>query len=398
MNWYKKSINNASTTKVSRFITEKELLDFSKKANRTWSDIRNEYDQKYGKNHHHLRLICVRCGNKQTCRCKEPKITEIGVCDLCFSKYNDKKAEIEDNMNFLKEASISGFLRGLLPMGAVSVLVGLGLSMADLQNKPVRQIQQEIVQRAEEQGYSEEAINLIERSVEIAQEKVTSAVEPLAQQVAIPNFKIYTIQPNDTLTFIAKKELGSPLLWKEIVKLNPGIAPEKLKPGQKIKIPSVPQAKQPVAKPTTRPTTQPTTEPTTQPAKKEEKKIEETKISDPKLAELKPEFKSKVENVLKDLKAKGWQPKIAEGLRTLEQQKEKVQKGYSKTMNSAHLKGYGADIIDSRYGWSGPAAKLDYKFWKDLGEAAKKQGLVWGGDWKFVDVGHVEYPGWKDKK
>lgn len=107
---------------------------------------------------------------------------------------------------------------------------------------------------------------------------------------------------------------------------------------------------------------------------------------------LKPEFRVKVENVLRKLQAKGWQPKVAEGLRTVEQQKEKVQKGFSKTLKSKHLDGLAADIIDKRYGWGKEAANLDFQFWKDLGQAATEESLTWGGNFKnFPDVAHVEF-------
>ena len=50
-----------------------------------------------------------------------------------------------------------------------------------------------------------------------------------------------------------------------------------------------------------------------------------------------------------------------------------------------------ADIVDRRYGWGGPAKNLGFKFWKDLGAAARAEGLTWGGDWRsFKDVAHVQ--------
>lgn len=52
-------------------------------AKRRWCDIEEDYTQKLGGNHHHLRLICSKCGNVRTCRCKESKTTEVGVCELC---------------------------------------------------------------------------------------------------------------------------------------------------------------------------------------------------------------------------------------------------------------------------------------------------------------------------
>ena len=106
---------------------------------------------------------------------------------------------------------------------------------------------------------------------------------------------------------------------------------------------------------------------------------------------LSSDFKAPVERVLTTLESKGWKPRVAEGKRTAEEQAEKVRKGVSKTNDSKHLCGLAADIIDRRYGWEGLAADKDYQFWKDLGEAAKAEGLLWGGDWKdFRDVAHVE--------
>ena len=47
-----------------------------------WSEIEDFYNKKYGKNHHHLRLKCSKCGNEQTCRCSTPKVLEIGICPV----------------------------------------------------------------------------------------------------------------------------------------------------------------------------------------------------------------------------------------------------------------------------------------------------------------------------
>lgn len=127
------------------------------------------------------------------------------------------------------------------------------------------------------------------------------------------------------------------------------------------------------------------------------------------LDRLHPVFRQYVQEILRDLTQLGWQPVVAEATRTREQQAEKVRKGYSKTMNSWHVPstqakfwetresysvvhGNAADIIDRRYGWAGPAANTGYKFWTDLGRAAKRRGLTWGGDWKdFKDVAHIEW-------
>ena len=109
---------------------------------------------------------------------------------------------------------------------------------------------------------------------------------------------------------------------------------------------------------------------------------------------LDPIFVSQVQQVLSRLTEKGWQPKVAEGLRSIEQQQQKIDQGYSSlehSRDSKHVQGLAVDIIDSRYGWAGPASDLDFQFWHDLGQAAKEVGLTWGGDWKtFKDVAHVE--------
>ena len=47
----------------------------------------------------------------------------------------------------------------------------------------------------------------------------------------------YTMKAGDTLWSIAAKHLGSGQRWKEIVKVNPGLDPRKLRVGQVIKLP-----------------------------------------------------------------------------------------------------------------------------------------------------------------
>src|SRR6185295_5012023 len=87
-----------------------------------------------------------------------------------------------------------------------------------------------------------------------------------------------------------------------------------------------------------------------------------------------PVFKPRLEAILVGLRRKGWKPKIAELVRTSEQQKKKVATGVSKTLKSWHVPstigllangasavdvvhGNAADIVDERYGWSGLAAR-----------------------------------------
>ncbi len=48
---------------------------------------------------------------------------------------------------------------------------------------------------------------------------------------------VHTVTKKDTLWSLARKHLGNPKRWSEIVAANPGLDPHKLKIGQKIKIP-----------------------------------------------------------------------------------------------------------------------------------------------------------------
>jgi len=50
--------------------------------------------------------------------------------------------------------------------------------------------------------------------------------------------RVYEVQNGDNLERIAKKHLGSKTRWREISKLNPGIRPERLMPGQRILVPA----------------------------------------------------------------------------------------------------------------------------------------------------------------
>jgi RHS repeat-associated protein len=114
------------------------------------------------------------------------------------------------------------------------------------------------------------------------------------------------------------------------------------------------------------------------------------------LSGLKPVFREMVELTMIELEQQGWSPRVAEGLRTPAQQAAKVAAKTSTTLNSAHLKGYAADIIDSRWGWGGPAAKHSFRYWHELGAVAQRQGLTWGGHWKtFPDPAHVQMPNWR---
>ena len=118
---------------------------------------------------------------------------------------------------------------------------------------------------------------------------------------------------------------------------------------------------------------------------------------DKKLQSMKPELAVRVRLVLTALVSRGFQPKIFWGWRSVEVQALLYSQGNSKVRFSFHNAqkpdgtpmSLAADIIDSRYAWSTQAETSG--FWKALGEEAKRQGLIWGGDWAdFRDWAHVQ--------
>jgi peptidoglycan LD-endopeptidase CwlK len=85
---------------------------------------------------------------------------------------------------------------------------------------------------------------------------------------------------------------------------------------------------------------------------------------------------------------------VIEGPRSAERQRQLVQQGASKTMNSRHLTGHAVDIVPHRpdgtlaFDWP-----LYHKVAPVVKDAARELGvaIVWGGDWKsFKDGPHFE--------
>lgn len=111
-----------------------------------------------------------------------------------------------------------------------------------------------------------------------------------------------------------------------------------------------------------------------------------------KLKGLNPNLVPKISQVMQILIDKGWNPVIASGLRTEDEQRKKVEQGYSSTMHSHHLTGSAIDIVDSRYMWNKEASNKDFQYWKDLQAAVESVGLESGGAWKIRDVAHVQLP------
>jgi RHS repeat-associated protein len=116
----------------------------------------------------------------------------------------------------------------------------------------------------------------------------------------------------------------------------------------------------------------------------------------PKLNQLTPRTRARVERVLIRLEAKGWDPKIQTGLRTKEEQQQKVNEGHSQTKKSLHLdqggKGSAAvDITSNKYGWQVKKYKEAKEFFEEYGKIAEHEGLEWGGKWKSLyDPAHSQ--------
>lgn len=103
---------------------------------------------------------------------------------------------------------------------------------------------------------------------------------------------------------------------------------------------------------------------------------------DPKLRELRPEFRTKIDLILDLLADEGFQPKISNAYRSAAQQLEKVKQGYANpgaTSPGTHNWGLACDIVDKRWGWN--VHERSAKFFARLCDLASAAGLVSGGTW-----------------
>jgi len=113
-----------------------------------------------------------------------------------------------------------------------------------------------------------------------------------------------------------------------------------------------------------------------------------------KLLSMEPILRRKVETVLQQLEAQGFEPQIFYAWRSQAEQQKIIARGNSTVKISMHNitrnglpYSYAADIVDKRYLWNTPACK---PFFAALGKEAKAIGLVWGGDWTRPDWAHVQ--------
>lgn len=84
---------------------------------------------------------------------------------------------------------------------------------------------------------------------------------------------------------------------------------------------------------------------------------------------------------------------VIEGLRTKERQKELVEAGASKTMDSRHLTGHAVDLaatVNGEIRWDWPLYRILANLMKAAAEI-EKVNITWGGDWlTFRDGPHFE--------
>ena len=109
-----------------------------------------------------------------------------------------------------------------------------------------------------------------------------------------------------------------------------------------------------------------------------------------------PILDKKLRIIIKEANSKGIDLRVIEGYRSLEKQKYYFSKGRIIDGNivtnalpglSLHNYGWAVDVCPYKNGkpyWKSSR-------WKEIGAMAKKQGLIWGGDWKRLkDVPHLQ--------
>lgn len=77
---------------------------------------------------------------------------------------------------------------------------------------------------------------------------------------------------------------------------------------------------------------------------------------------------------------------VIDGLRTVEEQRENIDRGVSWTLNSRHLTGHAIDFVPATFNWE------DLEAFERVYNCISRYNsdLVWGGDWKVGDYGHIE--------
>lgn len=83
---------------------------------------------------------------------------------------------------------------------------------------------------------------------------------------------------------------------------------------------------------------------------------------------------------------------VTEGLRTVARQRQLVDEGASRTMNSKHILGRAVDVAALDKG----TVSWDFELYRQIANAFKEAAgmlgvaIEWGGDWKFKDGPHFQ--------
>jgi hypothetical protein len=100
-----------------------------------------------------------------------------------------------------------------------------------------------------------------------------------------------------------------------------------------------------------------------------------------------PSFQPVVRELLRRLTMLGYEPVPRDTLRTPEEALGNAAKGTG-IIDSVHCHGAAVDIICGAHGWGCRAEGCD--FYNVLGREARDRGLVWGGDWRRLDLPHCQ--------
>lgn len=116
------------------------------------------------------------------------------------------------------------------------------------------------------------------------------------------------------------------------------------------------------------------------------------------LDECAPLFAAAVRQVLVEMQVQGHKVRIFETMRSADRQEwlygmgRDYDDGRGRVTNARassgwHTYGLAADLVeDDATPW-----RATTQFWRALGAAAEKHGLVWGGRWKALDLPHVQW-------
>jgi hypothetical protein len=111
-----------------------------------------------------------------------------------------------------------------------------------------------------------------------------------------------------------------------------------------------------------------------------------------------PVFAAKVFGVVKTMERQGFDPIVFEAFRS--DARATYLAGFGRDYDDGrgivtnaldakrtwHRYGLAVDIISKTKEWDAPE-----RFWAALADAAKAEGLAWGGTWKFADKPHVQW-------